>query len=55
MFGADGDVGGIVDSYEAREFRLKELLRAQKLSAGPCFMVSQEFQLLKRLRHINYL
>ena len=37
MFGADYTDP---DDFSAREFRLKELLRAQKLSAGPYFVVS---------------
>lgn len=37
MFGTDNKD---TDDFAAREFRLKELLRAQKLSAGPNFVVS---------------
>ena len=43
MFGADYTDP---DDFSAREFRLKELLRAQKLSAGPYFVVSDLQQIL---------
>lgn len=38
MVGEGG--GDSTGSYKAREFRLKELIRAQRLSAGSSFLVS---------------
>lgn len=43
-----------MDDFSAREFRLKELLRAQNLSAGPNFVVSKTDLTLPGIVHIEH-